>query len=131
MPTSTSPRKLLKTPSPNKQRVLGIDPGLATTGWGVVDKIGSSLTLHSFGAILTPAQTQLPLRLRQIRLALMQIIHDVQPTVLAIEELYFAKFATSIAATAQARGAILLCAAEAELKVVEYNPRAVKVATTG
>src|SRR5207302_3484623 len=54
-----------------------------------------------------------------------------QPAVLAIEELFFAKFAVSIAATAQARGIVLLAAAEGGLPVVEYNPRAVKVAITG
>ncbi len=80
----------MKTPSSNKNRVLGVDPGLATTGWGVVEKNG-----------------------------------------VAIEELYFAKFAVSIAATAQARGVILLSAVEAGLDVVEYNPRAVKMAMTG
>jgi crossover junction endodeoxyribonuclease RuvC len=121
----------LKTPVLNKDRVLGIDPGLATTGWGVVEKNGSQLTLHSFGAILTPARVELSQRLRQIRQALLQVIEQYQPSVLAIEELYFAKFAVSIAATAQARGAILLSAAEAGLAVVEYNPRTVKMAMTG
>lgn len=120
----------MKTP-PSKSRVLGVDPGLATTGWGVIEKNGSQMTLHSFGAILTPAKSLLPHRLRQIRRDLLKIIEDYQPEVLAIEELFFAKFATSIAATAQARGAILLTAAEAGLEVVEYNPRAVKMSMTG
>ncbi len=156
MPTSTSLKKLLKTPPSNGGRddaatrrrgatavspyppvsvspcrVLGVDPGLATTGWGVVEKNGSQMTLHSFGAILTPAKTLLPHRLRQIRRDLLVIIENYQPDVLAIEELFFAKFATSIAATAQARGAILLTAAEAGLDIVEYNPRIVKMSMTG
>jgi crossover junction endodeoxyribonuclease RuvC len=59
------------------------------------------------------------------------VIATYKPVVIAIEELYFAKFAVSIAATAQARGVILLSAAEAGLLVVEYNPRAVKMAMTG
>jgi crossover junction endodeoxyribonuclease RuvC len=121
----------LKTPSPNKNRVLGIDPGVATTGWGVVEKIGLQLTLHQFGVILTPARQPLPQRLRQIRTELLQIIERYQPTVMAIEELFFTKFATSIAAIAQARGAILVTAADVGLPVVEYNPRSVKVAMTG
>jgi crossover junction endodeoxyribonuclease RuvC len=112
-------------------RVLGVDPGLATTGWGIIEKEGDRYTLHRFGAILTPAQTSLPQRLRQIRKELQSVIEEYLPAVLAIEELYFAKFAVSIAATAQARGAILLTAAEAGLHVVEYNPRAVKIAMTG
>jgi crossover junction endodeoxyribonuclease RuvC len=121
----------LKTPSPNKNRVLGVDPGLATTGWGVVEKIGTQLTLHNFGAILTPARTPLPQRLTHIRSSLLQVIDQYKPDVLAIEELYFAKFAISIAATAQARGVILLSAAERGLQVIEYNPRAVKMSLTG
>jgi crossover junction endodeoxyribonuclease RuvC len=126
--SGSSPRHPL---SPSPCRVLGIDPGLATTGWGVVEKNGSQLTLHSFGVILTPARSDLSQRLWLIRQNLLQIIEQYQPSVLAIEELYFAKFAVSIAATAQARGAILLSAAEAGLAVVEYNPRTVKVAMTG
>jgi crossover junction endodeoxyribonuclease RuvC len=120
----------LKTPS-NKTVVLGIDPGLATTGWGIVEKNGTQLSLQNFGVILTAARTDLPLRLRQLSHDLLQVIQTYQPTVIAIEELYFAKFAVSIAATAQARGAILLTAAQSDLEVVEYNPRAVKMAMTG
>jgi crossover junction endodeoxyribonuclease RuvC len=121
----------LKALSLNKTRVLGIDPGLATTGWGVVEKTGTQLTLHNFGAVLTAARLDLPQRLFQIRQALIEIIQQYQPTTIAIEELFFTKFATSIAATAQARGAILLSAAECGVPVVEYNPRAVKMAMTG
>lgn len=121
----------MKTPSNKRTIVLGVDPGLATTGWGIVEKNGSQLTLHNFGAIVTAARTDLPRRLCQIRQELLRVIDQYHPNVLAIEELYFAKFAISIAATAQARGAILLTAAEAGLDVVEYNPRAVKMAMTG
>ncbi|HVO33866.1 MAG TPA: crossover junction endodeoxyribonuclease RuvC [Elusimicrobiota bacterium] len=111
--------------------MLGIDPGLATTGWGVVEKGASGLVLRAFGALLTEAGTPLPQRLRRIRRELSSLIETHKPTILAIEELYFAKFAVSIAATAQARGVILVTAAENEIPVVEYNPRAVKIAMTG
>ena len=121
----------MKTQSNNRNIVLGVDPGLATTGWGIVEKNGTQLTLHSFGAILTSSRLNLPQRLAQIRHELLRIIEQYQPLVMAIEELYFAKFAVSIAATAQARGAILLSAAETGVGVVEYNPRAVKMAMTG
>lgn len=120
----------MKTRS-NKNVVLGVDPGLATTGWGIVEKKGSQLILHKFGAILTSPRLDLPQRLCRIRQELLRIIDVYDPFVMAIEELYFAKFAVSIAATAQARGAILLSAAESGLEVVEYNPRAVKMAMTG
>ncbi len=118
-------------PPPNKSVVLGVDPGLATTGWGVVEKTSGQPVLKAFGAILTAASLPLPLRLQQIHEDLSQIIDMHGPSVLAIEELFFAKFAVSIAATAQARGAILLCAAQKNVPVVEYNPRAVKMAMTG
>jgi crossover junction endodeoxyribonuclease RuvC len=118
-------------PSLPHQVVLGVDPGLATTGWGVVEKKSGDPTLKAFGAILTSAHLSLTERLLQIHTALTKILEAHTPSVLAIEELYFAKFAVSIAATAQARGVILLCAAERNVPVVEYNPRAVKMAMTG
>ena len=118
-------------PAPSKNIVLGIDPGLATTGWGVVEKTSSTPVLRAFGAFLTSASLPLPQRLKQIHDDLSEIINRHVPSVLAIEELFFAKFAVSIAATAQARGIILLCAAQNNIPVVEYNPRAVKMAMTG
>jgi len=110
---------------------LGIDPGLATTGWGVIEKTASSLRLLAFGAIVTPARQELPLRLLHIQGELSRLIETYRPGIVAIEELYFAKFAVSIASTAQARGAILLTVAQRGLSLVEYNPRAVKMAMTG
>ena len=114
-----------------RQVVLGVDPGLATTGWGVVERNGSQLTLRGFGTITSASRLDLPQRLRQIHRDLLQIFESSRPDVLAIEELYFAKFAISIASTAQARGVILLAAAEADIPVAQYNPRAVKMALTG
>ena len=123
-------RKSLRAP-PSNLIVLGVDPGLATTGWGVVQKILADQTLKAFGVILTSSSLPLPKRLHQIYSDLSQIIETYRPSVLAIEELFFAKFAVSIASTAQARGAILLAAAQRNIPVVEYNPRAVKMAMTG
>lgn len=117
--------------SPTQQVVLGIDPGLATTGWGVLVKDPVRLGLQAYGAITTSARDPLPARLRRLHEELTQLIRTYRPSVLAIEELFFAKFAISIAATAQARGAILVAAASEKLPVVEYNPRAVKMAMTG
>ena len=118
-------------PPPSNSVVLGIDPGLATTGWGVIDKSPDSLKLLAFGAIETPAKQSLPDRLLFIQRELSRLINIYQPGVIAIEELFFTKFAVSIAATAQARGAILLTAAQHGLPLVEYNPRTVKTAMTG
>jgi crossover junction endodeoxyribonuclease RuvC len=104
---------------------------LATTGWGVVEKQSGQITLRAYGVILSPAGTALPARLKSIRHDLLTLIQTHRPSVLAIEELFFTKFAVSIAATAQARGAILVTAADIDLPIAEYNPRAVKMATTG
>ncbi len=111
--------------------VLGIDPGLATTGWGVVEKNATQLRLIAYGAIETSAGRPLPDRLLSIQRALTVLIQEHQPSAVAIEELFFTKFATSIAATAQARGVILWAAAQEGVVVHEYNPRSVKVAMTG
>jgi crossover junction endodeoxyribonuclease RuvC len=129
-PILTFPRRSLKL-QPNSRVILGVDPGLATTGWGVIEEVPSGPRLISFGAIETPASQPLPDRLLRIQSDLAILIRTHQPYVLAIEELFFTKFAVSIAATAQARGAILLTAALQNLSIVEYNPRAVKMAMTG
>lgn len=119
-------------PKPNTDIVvLGIDPGLATTGWGVVERKAGQVQLRDYGAILSAADGLLPKRLQDIRKDLQELITQYRPNVVAIEQLYFTKFAVSIAATAQARGAILVTIAEAGIPVIEYNPRAVKIATTG
>lgn len=130
MPTLTFRRTSLRAPQSNLV-VLGIDPGLATTGWGVLEKTPRDIVLKNFGVILTPSTLPLPQRLLQLQQDLTRIIQTYAPSVLAIEELFFTKFAVSIAATAQARGIILWSAAEKGLPVVEYNPRAVKMAMTG
>src|SRR6266700_419640 len=87
-------RKSLNPP-PNKGVVLGVDPGLATTGWGVVEKNKSAPILKAFGAILTSSSLPLPQRLQQIHQDLLEIIDQFTPSVVAIEELFFAKFAVS------------------------------------
>jgi crossover junction endodeoxyribonuclease RuvC len=81
--------------------------------------------------ILSAVNAPLPERLAHIRLTISGLIDAHRTQTMAIEELYFTKFAVSIAGTAQARGVILVTAAERHLPIVEYNPRAVKMATTG
>jgi crossover junction endodeoxyribonuclease RuvC len=110
---------------------LGIDPGLATTGWGVVEKMGSSLTLRALGVIETSSTLSLPHRLFSLRQRLAALLAEHQPHTVSMEQLFFTKFATSIAATAQARGVILLAVQEAGVLISEQNPRTVKIALTG
>jgi crossover junction endodeoxyribonuclease RuvC len=120
----------LKLP-PKHSVILGIDPGLATTGWGAIESSSGVLTLLAFGTIDTPAKQALPDRLLHIHEELSRLIDAYQPGALAIEELFFTKFAVSIAATAQARGVILVTAAQKGVPLIEYNPRTVKIAMTG
>lgn len=112
-------------------KVLGIDPGLATTGWGVVCQEGGSLVCAGVGVIETTAGLPLAQRLHTLRTHLSQLIQEHRPAVLTLEQLFFTKFAVSIAATAQARGVILVTAQEYGIPVCELNPRAVKMAMTG
>lgn len=112
--------------------VLGVDPGLSITGWGLIRAAGNNkLSLIEYGAIRTEPKTKLADRLKIIHSSLQQIIKKNTPDVLAIEELFFLKRAKTVAQISQARGAILLAASLSNLPVFEYNPKRVKIAITG
>jgi crossover junction endodeoxyribonuclease RuvC len=112
-------------------KVLGIDPGVATTGWGVVERRGDRLVALDHGVILTPAKTPLADRLCRIARELRALVARVQPDAAAIEELFFAKESRSAAIVGHGRGVLLLALAELGLPIHEYNPKQVKVALTG
>jgi len=112
-------------------RVLGIDPGLSMTGWGVVNKLKDKLSLIDYGCIKTPANTPLPERLKTIHIEVKAIIEQYTPDCIAIEELFFLKAAKSVAGVGQARGAILLTVLQKNIQIFEYNPRHIKIAITG
>ncbi len=112
--------------------VLGIDPGLSLTGWGVVASRGrNGLTLIEYGCIKTESGKSLCERLKEINHTIRDLIKKFNPEVMAVEELFFAKEAKTVASVGQARGAILLAAVDEGLTVFEYNPRKVKIALTG
>lgn len=111
--------------------ILGIDPGLATIGYGVVDYQCPHLRAVAYGAILTPAHTPIESRLAQIYTDMTALIHKYRPSELAIEELFFNTNRTTGIAVAQARGVILLCAAQNGVQVYEYTPLQVKQAVVG
>lgn len=111
--------------------VLGIDPGLATTGWGVLENDAGSVSLVECGYISTAAREPAALRLAKIHDALNGIVKKHAPKVAAVEELFFTKNAASIFALGQARGVILLTLHLLGLKIYEYNPRTIKIALTG
>ncbi|MGE5405915.1 MAG: crossover junction endodeoxyribonuclease RuvC [Candidatus Saccharibacteria bacterium] len=111
--------------------VLGIDPGTATTGFGVVVKENSLIKPVDFGVIKTSPKTDLAFRLLDIHRAVLQIIEKHRPQALAIEELFFARNTKSAFAVCQARGGVILTAAQCGLPVFEYTPLQVKQAVVG
>ena len=112
-------------------RILGIDPGYAIVGFGVLQAARGQATLLRCGAIRTEAGVPMPRRLLQIGEDLGELIHTFAPDVLAIEELYFNNNVTTGIGVAQARGVILATAAKLGVPVAEYGPSQVKQAVVG
>ena len=111
--------------------ILGIDPGLAIVGWGVIESVRGKLRPIAYGAITTPAHTDIEKRLVMIRDDLRQIIEKYKPDEMAIEELFFNTNITTGIAVAEARGVILCTAHEMGVKISEYTPLQVKQAVVG
>ncbi len=111
--------------------VLGIDPGTALTGYGVVERIGPRVRAVDYGCIRTPADQPLAERLLEIRAAISDLIATHEPSLVAVERLFFNRNVQTAFAVGQARGAILLTAAEHGLPVFEFTPNEVKMAVTG
>jgi crossover junction endodeoxyribonuclease RuvC len=111
--------------------VLGIDPGTAALGYGLVERTGSRLRLIDAGCLETPARWPLPQRLLAIHRLVQDQIELHRPDLLAVERLFFSKNAQTAFAVGQARGVVLLAAAAAEVPVREATPNEVKTAVTG
>ncbi len=111
--------------------ILGIDPGLAIVGWGVIESSRGVLRPLAYGAITTPAHTDIESRLLMIRNDLKDIIERYKPDEMAIEELFFNTNITTGIAVAEARGVILCTAHEFGVKISEYTPLQVKQAVVG
>ena len=111
--------------------VLGIDPGTASLGYGVVERKSSRLRMVDGGTFHTKPDASLPKRLLLIHAHLDELIALHKPDVVAVERLYFSGNAQTAFAVGQARGVVLLAAAQAEVPVREATPSEVKVAVTG
>lgn len=111
--------------------ILGIDPGIAIVGWGVLDFQGSRFRVLGYGSIQTPAHTTTESRLLQIYNELHEIIDRFHPECMAVEELFFNTNQTTGIRVGEARGVILLCAEQKGVKVFEYTPLQVKQAVVG
>ncbi len=112
-------------------RILGIDPGLATLGWGVIEAEGGRQRLVNYGCILTTPQQRLPDRLKQIGEDMRDLLTLYRPDEIAFEELFFAKNVTTAFTVGAARGvSIAACAAYTD-RLFEYTPMQVKQAIVG
>lgn len=112
-------------------RILGIDPGYAIVGFGVLDYDGRSFTLVNFGAITTPAEMSFDERLEVIYRDMSDIIKLYKPDSMSLEKLYFNTNHTTAIDVAQARGVILLSARQNGIKTYEYTPLQVKNSIVG
>lgn len=118
---------MLKT---NSAIILGIDPGIADTGFGVVKNDKGKLTCLVYGSIKTSAKLELPDRLEIINLELTKLIKRYQPELIAIEELFFCNNAKTALVVGQARGVAVLTAKQNKVRSVEFTPYQVKQAVS-
>ncbi len=112
-------------------RILGIDPGYAIIGWGVLDYEKNRFSVVEYGAITTPAGMPFPQRIERIYNEISALIARLEPEALSMEKLFFTNNKTTGIDVAQARGVLLLAATQAGLEVHEYNPIQVKQGVVG
>ena len=112
-------------------RILGIDPGVATIGFGLIEADRANVRLIQYGVITTPAGIPLSNRLYQISQDMCQLLEQFKPQEMAVEELFFSKNITTGIAVAHGRGVILLEAERAGVPAFEYTPMQVKQAVAG
>lgn len=112
-------------------RVIGIDPGTALMGYGVIEGAHGRHRAVAYGKLETPAGLPAPRRLLHLYEGVQGLIRAHGPDVLAVEELFFGRNVTTAICVGQARGVVLLAAAQAGLPVAEYTPMQVKLAVTG
>ena len=111
--------------------VLGIDPGTAATGYGLIERDGSKLRLIDYGCFQTVPADELPVRLHYIHQAVSGLIAEHHPVLVGVERLFFNRNVQTAFAVGQARGVVLLAAAQAGVPVHEMGPHEVKMAVTG
>ncbi len=111
--------------------ILGIDPGLAHTGWGVVLQRASKMSCVAYGCIETGSSTSLELRLRKIYEQTAAVVDHYKPTCVGIETVWFGVNVQSAFATGQARGAALVACAAEGIEVAEFAPSQIKLAVVG
>ncbi len=112
-------------------RILGIDPGYAIMGWGVIEKNGNSFKPVAYGSLTTDKDMPMPQRLKSLYAGLMEIMAEYGPEEMSIEELYFNDNAKTAIFVGQARGVAILAGINSGLRIYEYTPLQIKMNITG
>jgi len=112
-------------------RIIGIDPGLATIGFAILDIENEKKTLTEVGVIRTHKDLSTPARLKEIYEDIQALLREYKPDSCAIEQLFFSKNVTNGIKVSQARGVILLALEKSKIQIHEYNPKSMKLALTG
>ncbi len=111
--------------------ILGLDPGIATTGYGLVSQVNYQLRAEGYGVVRTASSEGVAERLVHIHREISSLIRQHRPDAVAVEKLFFNKNVRTAMSVGQARGVILLAGAQGDLPLLEYTPSAVKMAVTG
>jgi crossover junction endodeoxyribonuclease RuvC len=114
-----------------REAILGIDPGSLITGWGVIEAEGNRLHYAAHGIIGTSAALAQAERLKQIYRGIQAVIHRYRPVVVSLEKVFFSRNVQSALKLGQARGIVMLAAAESEIPLSEYSATEIKVAVVG
>ena len=112
-------------------RILGLDPGTATTGYGIIDVHDGEMSVVTWGVIKTVPDDEMSDRLLQIHTELCALLAEYQPDTAGVEELFFGRNATTAITVGQARGVLLLCLAQTGIPFGEYSPPKIKNAVAG
>lgn len=112
-------------------KILGIDPGTATTGFGLIEKEGQKLVKLDYGVISTLKTMPMPERLEMLYKDLTELVKSHKPESVAVEKLFFTNNITTAMSVSQARGVVLLVAQQQKVKIAEYTPLQVKMSVTG
>ncbi|HAE43899.1 MAG TPA: crossover junction endodeoxyribonuclease RuvC [Clostridiales bacterium] len=112
-------------------KIIGIDPGYAISGFGVIDYIGNSFKTIDYGVVRTPSQMDMPNRLKILYDSYIELFNMHKPNAVAIEELFFNTNSKTIITVSQARGIHILAAVNQQLEIYEYTPLQVKQGIVG
>jgi crossover junction endodeoxyribonuclease RuvC len=112
-------------------RILGIDPGYAILGYGVIDMKGNRFTVCGYGAVTTDSTMDMPDRLKHLYTEIMEIIREYEPDVVSIEELFFNTNSKTAILVGQARGVAILACANSGVEIYEYTPLQIKQGLVG